>query len=394
MKGLRQVMCLGLAGILAVTGPGAALGATPEFGRSAEEWATLRDDVIEYGEIGDLVHEYNATVKKNQIDLNTFRKDYGETNEEWSNRYRELADDLEGNLVYPDVDDAGYATMMASIVSSEQTIKQMRETADDSMEDYMTYYYDFSGAEALLVSQAQTGMINYYLNQLKLQTDQKKLELQEEALRSAVSRRDLGLGTEVQVLTAQENIKNAQKAIQDDQSAIDTGKQRLQVLLGWTHDANPEVREIPQVDMERIAAMNPDADKVQAVENSFSMKSNKRKLENARSQDKKDDLQETIREAEQSISASVYSSYQSVLAAQAAFELSQAQAALEQKNYETAERQFQLGNVSRMDYVTRKNTAETARINVETARLNLFQAVQAYDWMLNGLAGGSQGGQS
>lgn len=394
MKGLRCAVSRGMAGILVVMGPGAALGATPEFGRSAEEWATLRDDVIEYGEIADLIHEYNATVKKNQIDLNTFRKDYGETNEQWSNRYRELADDLEANLIYPDVDDAGYASMMSSIVSSEQTIKQMRETADDSMEDYMTYYYDFGSAEALLVSQAQTGMINYYLNQLKLQTDLKQLELLQEALRSAISRRDLGLGTDVQVLVAQENIKNAEKAIQDDQSAIDTGKQRLQVLLGWTHDASPEVREIPQVDMARVAAMNPEVDKAQAVENSFSMKSNRRKLENARSQDKQEDLKETIREAEQSISASVYSGYQSVVAAQAAFELSQAQAALEQKNLAATERQFQLGNVSRIDYLTQKNTTETAQINVETARLNLFQAVQAYDWVLNGLAGGSQGGQS
>ena len=99
-------------------------------------------------------------------------------------------------------------------------------------------------------------------------------------------------------------------------------------------------------------------------------------------------------EAEQSISASVYSGYQSVVAAQAAFELSQAQAALEQKNLAATERQFQLGNVSRIDYLTQKNTTETAQINVETARLNLFQAVQAYDWVLNGLAGGSQGGQS
>ena len=143
MNRLRRIVPLGLAGLLAVTAPAAALGATPEFGRSEEEWARLRDDVIEYGEIPDLIHEYNATVKKNQIDLNSFRKDYGETNVEWSNRYRQLADDLEGNLYYPDVDDAGYATMMASIISSEQTIRDMREKADDSMEDYMTYYYDF-----------------------------------------------------------------------------------------------------------------------------------------------------------------------------------------------------------------------------------------------------------
>jgi outer membrane protein TolC len=64
-----------------------------------------------------------------------------------------------------------------------------------------------------------------------------------------------------------------------------------------------------------------------------------------------------------------------------------AHAALEEKNLQTAERQFGLGGISRMDYLTQKNTTETARISVESAKLNLFQAVQSYDNLLNGSAG-------
>ncbi len=389
MRMRKRVLPIGVAAVMLAAAPLSAAAATPEFGRSKEEWETLRDDVIEYGELADLIHEYNATVRKNQIDLNTFRKDYGETNTKWADRYRELADDLEDSLDYPDVDDSSYATVMSSIVTSEMQIETWRETADDAVEDYLTYYYDFSSAEALLVSEAQTGMVNYYLNQLQLETDQKNLELLQENLRSAISYRDLGLGTEVQVLTAQENVKNAEKAIQDDESAIESGRQRLQVLLGWKHDDNPEIREIPEVDMERIAAMNPEEDKAQAIENSFTMKSNKRKLENALAEDVREDLQETIREEEQSIGASLLSSYQSVIAAQASYELAQAQAALSQQNLETAQRQFDLGNLSRIDYVTQKNATETAQIAVETARLNLFLAVQNYDWAVNGLADAS-----
>ena len=141
--------------------------------------------------------------------------------------------------------------------------------------------------------------------------------------------------------------------------------------------------------MDRIAAMNPDADKAQAIENSFTMKTNKRKLENAKAPDIREDLEETIREAEQNIGASLQTSYQNVVAAQASYELAQAQAALSQQNFATAQRQFDLGNLSRLDYVTQKNTTETAQLAVETARLNLFQAVQNYDWAVNGLAGTS-----
>ena len=47
------------------------------------------------------------------------------------------------------------------------------------------------------------------------------------------------------MLAAQENLRNGEKDIQDDVSAMETGKQRLQVMLGWTHDAGPELREIP-----------------------------------------------------------------------------------------------------------------------------------------------------
>ena len=50
------------------------------------------------------------------------------------------------------------------------------------------------------------------------------------------------------------------------------------------------------------------------------------------------------------------------------------------------ERQYGLGTVSRLDYLTQKNETQTARLNVETARLNLFQAVQSYEWAVNGLA--------
>ena len=45
---------------------------SPEFAYSAEKWATLRDNKLEFDEISDLVHEYTPTVVQNEISY----KDY------------------------------------------------------------------------------------------------------------------------------------------------------------------------------------------------------------------------------------------------------------------------------------------------------------------------------
>ena len=43
-----------MAAVLSLGLPIQALAGSPEFSRTAEEWARLRDNVLEYGEIEDL----------------------------------------------------------------------------------------------------------------------------------------------------------------------------------------------------------------------------------------------------------------------------------------------------------------------------------------------------
>lgn len=389
MKRLKQALTLGLAGTMLAAAPGAAFAASPEFARSAEEWAKLQDNTIEYDEIADLIHEYNATVQKNAIDLSKFRKDYGESNDEWADRYRELADDLEASLSYPDVEDTSYASVMTAIVTSEMQIDNWRKSADEAVDDYMTYYYNYASAEAMLTSNAQQQMIAYYVNQLQLELDQKNQELLNETYQSVQTQKSLGMATDVDVLTAEENVRNANKAILDDQNTMENNQEKLFVALGWKHDDRPTVGSLPEPDFNRIAAMDPAKDKEQAVENSYTMKINKRKLENAKSDETKETLEKTIREDTQSIGASVTSSYQNVLAAKASLELKEAQAALQEKTMQTTERQYQLGMIGRLDYLRQNYACESAKIQAKTAKYNLLQAIQSYDWVLNGLANAS-----
>ena len=79
MSRIRQAAALCLAGAMGISVPMTALASSPEFARSAEEWSRLQDDVIEYDEVDDLIHEYNATVQSNQYEYNKFINDYGTT---------------------------------------------------------------------------------------------------------------------------------------------------------------------------------------------------------------------------------------------------------------------------------------------------------------------------
>ncbi len=387
MKTGKRALLLGTALMMFAATPFAALAASPEFARSEEEWARLRDDKIEYGELAELIHEYNATVQKNNIDYNEWRKEYGDTNDEVAEKYRQLAADLENNMYYPDIDDSNYGSTMASIIANEQSIKDYNKKADKAVEDSYTKYMTNLQVEANLVSAAQTEMISYYLNQIQLQIDQKNREQLEAGYQSAVNKVGTGLATETSVLTAKEALRTNEQALQADQTAIDTGKQKLFVMLGWRYDADPEIGGIPGVDEAAIGAMDPVADKEQALANNYTLLINKRKLENARSEDTKETLRTTIRENEANIGASLTASYQNVLAAKTACELAVAQADLEQKNLETAQRQYEVGQISQTDHLTQRIKTETAQLSVSAAELRLFQAVQNYEWAVNGLAG-------
>ena len=133
-----KITCAGMAVLLAVSVPCAAYASSPDFAHTAEEWAALRDNKMEYGELAGLVHEYNPTVQQNGYDYSQFRKDYGETKDDVSRNYRRLADELLNDISYPDADDSNYAAGMVAALTSETQAKKMQSVADTNLEDAET----------------------------------------------------------------------------------------------------------------------------------------------------------------------------------------------------------------------------------------------------------------
>lgn len=377
MRKWKLISAWALASALCVSGPAAAWAGSPSFARTDEEWARLQDNVMEYGELAGLVHEYNATVKKNQLDINDKKKDDMVTRDQYAEYYRDAASDYRNAMTGDDP---------SSDASNAVNAAKADQQADKNVEDLTVYQLTYEQEEANLVATAQSLMISYYTQLNELESTEKSLPLLEEIYNSTLIKQSAGLVTQIDVLTAKEEVMNTQVAIDKLKASVEETRQQLLVMLGWNYSDTPEIRELPDVNMERIAAMNPETDKVTALANNYALKINKRKLENATADLTKQSLNRTIANNEQNISSDLVKKHQAVLQAKASYEQAQADYTLESKNMASADVKYQAGLMSRLDYMKQQNTYAIKGIAIEKAEFNLFSAVQAYDNALNGLA--------
>ena len=384
MKKWKQISACCMAAVLAAAVPtGTAWAGSPEFARSAEEWAKLRDNVMEYDELAGLIHEYNVTVQNNQRDFNEKKN---KTSDEIAQDYRDAADAIRSSM--SGEDDAG--SILSDAMSEAQALT-LEQQADDNVEDSEIFKMTYDQTEKTLVSNAQANMISYHQKVLDLELKQKNRELLAATYDSVALKMNNGMATQMDLLTARENLQNADAAILTAQSDLENTRQKLCVMLGWRYDASPEIMGIPSADLNRITAMDPSADKEKALENNYTLRINRKKLANSSSNSKKESLQMTIDDNIQRIGASVDSAYKNVIQAQTAYQ--QASVALDaaSKNMEAAERKMTIGTISRLDYLSQQYAYLQAQTAMKNADMDLFQAMESYDWNVNGLASASAG---
>ena len=384
MKKWKQISACCMAAVLAAAVPtGTAWAGSPEFARSAEEWAKLRDNVMEYDELAGLIHEYNVTVQNNQRDFNEKKN---KTSDEIAQDYRDAADAIRSSM--SGEDDAG--SILSDAMSEAQALT-LEQQADDSVEDSEIFKMTYDQTEKTLVSNAQANMISYHQKVLDLELKQKNRELLAATYDSVALKMNNGMATQMDLLTARENLQNADAAILTAQSDLENTRQKLCVMLGWRYDASPEIMGIPSADLNRITAMDPSADKEKALENNYTLRINRKKLANSSSNSKKESLQMTIDDNIQRIGSSVDSAYKNVIQSQTAYQQAAVSLEVASKNMEAAERKMQIGTLSRLDYLTQQYAYLQAQVAMEDASMALFQAVESYDWNINGLASASAG---
>ena len=356
---------------------------SPEFAYSAEKWATLRDNKLEFDEISDLVHEYNPTVVQNEISY----KDYLTKNrDDVAQDYYDKANEIYSNISYPDSDDANYGSDVAAALRNEQQAKSLIEQGDENTDDQATMRIQYDQAEAKLAKQAQGLMITYWTQYYNLDGQKARIEQAKLSYQSEQNRLAAGMSTQSKVLSAKESVSNAEAALVTAESNLASTKESLCLMLGWGYGADVEIAELAEPDQSKIAAIDVNADIQTALENSYAYRLTKKQLTNARTDGVKEKLTETEKNQRETISKSVKSAYDSLLLAQSSYEQAQSALALQEVSMKSADAKLAAGTITKNTYESQKASYTTAQVTAQTQKLSLLQAMNDYDWAVNGLA--------
>lgn len=324
---------------------------SPEFAYSAEKWATLRDNKLEFDEISDLVHEYNPTVVQNEISY----KDYLTKNrDDVAQDYYDKANEIYSNISYPDLDDANYGSGVAAALRNEQQAKSLMEQGDENTDDQATMRIQYDQAEAKLAKQAQGLMITYWTQYYNLDGQKARIEQAKLSYQSEQNRLAAGMSTQSKVLSAKESVSNAEAALVTAESNLASTKESLCLMLGWGYGADVEIAELAEPDQSKIAAIDVNADIQTALENSYAYRLTKKQLTNARTDGVKEKLTETEKNQRETISNSVKSAYDSLLLAQSSYEQAQSALALQEVSMKSADAKLAAGTITKNTYESQK----------------------------------------
>ncbi len=390
MKKNIRFAAAGLAVLLSAASPAGAWAAStdsPQFARTEEEWARLQDNLLEYDEIADLIHEYNTTVLNNRI---SYRDYLGKDRDDVAQRYRDAAKELRENIEYPDdPTDTSYATMLMAAQLNETQAKSLEEQADENVDDAQSVYLQYEMVEANLVLATKLNLIAYNQKLLSNALEEEYRTLLEAQYQAVQAQADIGSATQMDVLSARQALEEWESTSISNAAATQTLKQQICLATGWNYDADPVFGDLPQIDVSQIEAIDLEADKARAVENNYTRNINKRQYENSTSSATRENLENTIRDNEQNIASDITGKYQSLLEAQAAYTLALTQQTIEAQTMAATEEKFQIGAVSRLEYLQEVYTMSSMDTAVETAALSLLSAWENYQGAVNGLASAS-----
>lgn len=369
-------LCVGTA--LSLQAPLMGFAASPEFARSAEEWERLRDNVLEYEELEDLIHEYNVTTQKNQYTASYMGRD-------------QKISDLMGEkleLAQKGYDQASNAGTEAERINAEFGARQSELVVlrtYDTLQDSDSVRWSNANTEGLLVQEAQNTMNSYYQLKQQLIAAEKGKELLEAQLNSVQTRMSVNMATQAEVLAAQQSLQNSEAQILSLNSQIESDRQKLIIMTGWKQGEHPEIRQMPEVDFNRIAAMDLNRDIQTALANDYQLKQDKNKAASVPSKDYQKAYEITVATDKENIGAAVTSAYQAVQQAKTAYDEAALALDVASKNLATASTQHNLGSISLLEYRQADSAQVTAQTDLEIKRLELLKAMEAYDWIVKGV---------
>lgn len=310
-----------------------------------------------------------------------------------------------------------YSQMQAaSLKASKESLEDQLDDLKEQKEDYQKTLADTERQIDYAADQTISGAESLYLTILstQLQLDGLKnntLASTQRSLKEIELRHQLGQVSKLTLTQVQNGYESLESSIISLENTVSTLYSSLQSLMGDVPTGKLRLLDTPSVTADELSYLNYASDLSKAKENSYSLYTADRAVEDAedamndaRRDEGKNSYQYKMAEyayqssiykkdaAVASFEASFLNLYKAIAPAQTALAAKQSALAYEQQMYAVAEKKYQLGNLSANALQDAKDTLDSAQRDVEAAQLDLFTAYHSYDQAVKlGLLSSSNG---
>lgn len=405
MKSKKRVTALLLAAGILTTNlcPTRAFAAGPlsdkvNSGYDEETWARLNDNVIEYDEVPTLVHEFNSTISQTWDTLRDAQEDLRRSVEELES-YQFKQDQLltiETEKIYADIEagnissDDDKKTVLTTLGINQANvynvvdglISSMRKASSNVLS--RTTRNSLQKAENQITMIVQSLMITYDSTRKQRDMVEQLQKLYDRQYELTLNQQSQGLATLQDVVTANSNQISALSTLQTIDSGLMQMKPTICSLTGWNADDNPEIGEIPTVDLSKIDAINLEEDTRKAIGNNTELISQR----NSAAGKTSDGIQArlgVIDEGDQKMTIKMKSLYDDVFAKKSAYEGAKAGFEAAQKQADSYARMYEVGFLSEADYLGTQIAYYQKKASYVSADTALRLAIETYNWAVKGL---------
>ncbi len=297
---------------------------------------------------------------------------------------------------------AAYSTAQAESLKS--TLESMEEQRDDLVkqrEDYPKTIEDTKRMVTSTVDQIVSGAESLYLTILTTQLQYASLKDTLDATRKTVEemqlRYELGQISAQTLLQVRNGLGTLESSLSGLENTLSVLRSSLQSLLGETPDGSLILADTPSVTDAQLGSINYASDLERAKEVSYALYTSARNVEKA--QDEMDTARKDngkssyqYQMAEHAHQSAVYQNaaaaanfklafqklFQAIAPAQSALAVKEADLIYQEQACAAAELKYQQGTISANALQDAVNKRESARRDVEAARLDLFTAYHSY----------------
>lgn len=341
--------------------------------------AKLADNVLEYDEIPDLVHKYNADIQRLWDDFDENKQNSATIQTELISQARAMRDLKEQAQDDGDSEEAAYYG------AQEKSYKAMASRYADVMDDYdkPSSTKSISLSERQMTKAAQTLMISYNTMRLQRDNQEKQKEVYDSKYQLAQAEVLAGTATAQEAQSAKNQLLGAEVSLISLDSSLAKIKSSLCVMTGWPADGNPEIGQIPTADLSSIDSWNLKEDTVKAIGNNRTLISQRTEGYEKSTSGISTHLG-VVDQGEQQLTIKMQSLYDEVMNKRSSYEAASAgfESASIAKN--VADQKYGLGMLSQSQYMEAQLTYLQEKAAWDLANIEFSQAVSNYEWAVKG----------